>query len=70
MANSSTPWSAYRALMACRLVALDMRPGASPVGIGETLCRAITKLVMRVAGDQTKTDCGSIKLYAGIEARI
>ena len=26
MANSSPPWSAYRALMACRLVALDKRP--------------------------------------------
>ena len=34
MANSSSPWAAYRALMACRLVALDKRPGVRPVGIG------------------------------------
>ena len=26
MANSPPPWAAYRALMACRLVALDKRP--------------------------------------------
>ena len=30
MANSSLPWAAYRALMACRLVALDKRPGYAP----------------------------------------
>ena len=27
MANSSPSWAAYRALMACHLVALDKRPG-------------------------------------------
>ena len=37
MANSSPPWDAYCALMACCLVALDKRPGVRPVGIGETL---------------------------------
>ena len=31
------PWAAYCALMACRLVALDKRPGVRPVGIGKTL---------------------------------
>ena len=30
MANSSPPWASYRALMACRLVALDKRPGCAP----------------------------------------
>ena len=34
MANSSPPWAAYRALMACCLVALNKRPGVRPVGIG------------------------------------
>ena len=34
MDNSSPPWAAYRALMACRLVALDKSPGVRPVGIG------------------------------------
>ena len=49
MANSSPPWTAYRALMACCLVALDKRPGVRPMGIVETLRRALAKLVMRAA---------------------
>ena len=70
MTNSSPPWSAYRALMACRLVALDKRPGVRPVGIGETLRRTLAKLVMRAAGDQAKTACGNLQLCAGLEAGI
>ena len=34
VANSSPPWAAYCSLMACRLVALDKRPGICPVDIG------------------------------------
>ena len=70
MANSSSPWADYRALMACRLVALDKRPRVRPVGIGETLCRALAKLVTRAAGDQAKTACGNLQLCAGLKAGI
>ena len=70
MANSSPPWAVYRALMACHLVALDKRPGVRPVGIGETLHRALAKLVMRAAGDQAKMACGNLQLCAGLEAGI
>ena len=63
-------WDAYRALMACNLVALNKRPGVRPVGIGEMLRRSIAKLVMRVARDQAKTACGSLQLCADIEAVI
>ena len=70
MANSSPPWSAYLDMMACCLIALDKRPGVLPVGIGETLRQAIDKLVMRAAGDQAKTECGSIQLYADLKAGI
>ena len=70
MAHSSPPWAAYRALMACCLVALDKWPGVSPVGIGETLRRALAKLVMRAAGDQAKSVCGNLQLCAGLEAGI
>ena len=62
MANSSPPWAVYCVLMACCLVALDKRPGVRPVDIGETLCLALTKLVMRAAGDQLKTACGNLHL--------
>ena len=35
LCNGVPPFAAYRALMACRLVALDKVPGVRPVGIGE-----------------------------------
>ena len=41
-----------------------------PVGIGETLRHAIAKLVMRAAGDQAKTVCGSNQMCAGLEVDI
>ena len=62
--------AAYRTLIACRLVALDKSPGVGPLGIGEKLCRALAKIVMRAAGDQAKTACGNLHLCAGIEAGI
>ena len=64
------PWAADCALMACCLVALDKRPGVRPVGIGETLRRALAKIVMRATGDQAKTVCGNLQLCAGLEAGI
>ena len=70
MANSFPPWAAYRALMDCHLVVLDKRPGVRPVGIGETLRRALAKLVMRAAGGQAKTECVNLQLCAGLEAGI
>ena len=70
MANSSPPWAAYRALMACLLVAMDKRPGVRPVGIGEMLHRDLAKLVMRASRDQVKTACGNLQLCAGLKAGI
>ena len=40
------------------------------MGIGETLRRALAKLVMRAAGDQAKKACGDLQLYTGLEAGI
>ena len=40
------------------------------MGIGERLCRALAKLVMRVAGEQAKTACGNLQLCAGLKAVI
>ena len=70
MHNYPPPWAAYSALMACHLVALDKRPGVRPVVIGETLRQALAKIVMRAAGDQSKTACGNLQLCAGLEAGI
>ena len=38
--------------------------------IGETLRRALAKLVMRAAGDQAKTVCSNLQLCAVLEAGI
>ena len=46
LANSSPSWAMYRALMACRLVALDKQPGTCPVGIGEVYRRLMAKCVI------------------------
>ena len=70
MSNYPPPWAAYYALMACRLLAIDKRPGVRPVGIGKTLRRALAKIVMRAAGDQAKTACGNLQLCAGLKAGI
>ena len=40
------------------------------MGIGETLCRALAKLVMREAWYQAKTACGNIQLCPGLKASI
>jgi hypothetical protein len=70
LANSHPPFAAYRAMMACRLVALDKQPGVRPVGIGEIYRRLLAKLVLAVAGDQATTACGSLNLCAGLAAGI
>ena len=40
------------------------------MGIGETLCRALAKLVMMASGNQAKTACGNLQLCAGLEDGI
>ena len=40
------------------------------MGIGETLRRALAKLVMRAAKDQVNTVFGNLQLFTGLEARI
>ena len=68
--NSFHPFASHCKLMSCRLVALDKRLGVRPMGIRETLCQALAKLVMRAAGYQAKTACGNLQLYAGLESGI
>ena len=70
MSNSSPAWDAYCALLACRLVDLDKRPGVRPLRMGETLRQALAKLVMRSSGDQTKTACGNLQPCAGLKTGI
>ena len=49
-----------RRLFHTNSMALDKRPGVRPVGIGDTLSRALAKLVMREARYQPKTACDNL----------
>jgi hypothetical protein len=70
IANERPPWAAIRALMACRLVALDKSPGVRPVGIGEIYRRLMAKCLLKVVGHQATTACGNLNLCAGLPAGI
>ena len=53
------------ALLACRLIALDKKPGVRPIGICETVRRIIAKAILRVIKSDVQSSAGSIQLCAG-----
>ena len=70
VANEHVPWAAIRALRACRLAALDKQPGVRPVGIGETISRLMSKVVLYLCGFQATDSAGNLNLCAGLPAGI
>ena len=65
------PWqSSLTALMPGRLLGLNKFPGVQPVGVGEVWCRACTKTVLLVAGEEAKELCGINQLCANMEVGI
>jgi hypothetical protein len=70
LANEHPPWAAYRALMACRLVALDKQPGMRPVGIGEIFHRLFAKAMLLVVGKEATRACDNLNLCASLKAGI
>ena len=68
--NWHPPCASYRALMSGRLIALDKQPGIRPVGVGETWRRLMAKCLLKVAGPEAKSACGTTQLAGGLEARI
>ena len=70
LANTSPPWTAYRATMASHLVAMNKMPGVRPLGIGEIYRRLWAMLVIKDCGSQEKQLCGTSQLCAGLEAEI
>ena len=70
LGNGRAPWTAYRALMSVRLIALDKQPGIRTVGVGETWRRMMVKCLLRVAGPKAKAACGTTQLLGGVEAGI
>ena len=55
-------------LTACRLIALDKKPGVRPIGIGEVSRRIICKAIISVIQDEIKEVAGTVQLCAGQEA--
>ena len=70
LGNGRPPWAAYRVIMAGRLIALDKQPGIRPVGVGETWRRLMAKCLLKVAGPEAKTACGTTQLAGGLEEGI
>ena len=54
-----------RALLSCRLIALNKLPGVRPIGVGETCRRIIGKAVLSVLGHDVLETVGSAQLCAG-----
>lgn len=70
LCDGDPPYAAIRALMACRLVALDKQPGVRPVGIGEIYRRLMAKTVVRLTGHMATESCGNYNLCAGLASGI
>ena len=70
LGNGRPPWAAYRALLSGRIIALDKQPGTRPVGVGETWRRLMAKCLLKVAGPEAKSACGTTELAGVLEAGI
>ncbi|XP_062508484.1 uncharacterized protein LOC134184756 [Corticium candelabrum] len=57
--------SGISALVACRLIPLDKRPGVRPIGVCETLRRIISKAVLSVVKSDILNVAGPLQLCAG-----
>ncbi len=70
LSNNIVPWDDIRALVACRLIALDKCPGVRPIGIGETLRRIIGKTVCSVTRYDLNDTCDITQLCGGVRCGI
>ena len=56
--------------MSGRLIALDKQPGIRPVEVGETWRRLMAKCLLKVAGPEAKSTCGTTQIAGSLEAKI
>ena len=70
LGNGRPPWAAYRVIMSVLMITMDKQPGIRPVRVGETWRRLMAKCLLKVAGPESKTACGTTQLAGGLEAGI
>ena len=70
MANNVVDWNLIRALMSCRLIALNKNPGVRPIGIGEVLRRLLGKAMVLTTGVDVEELCGADQLCFGLKGGI
>lgn len=68
LVNSVVPLSLVKAFMSSRLIGLDKCPGVRLVAVGETLRRAVGKVVCIVIKSDAEVVCGVNQLCAGLSA--
>lgn len=57
--------SAIASFLACRLIALNKKPGVRPIEIGDTARRIIAKAILTVTRLDIQEAAGSLQLTAG-----
>ena len=55
-------------LMACRLIALDKRPGLCPTGVCEVARRIVAKAILRAINKDVEEACGFLQKCSGLPA--
>eukprot|EP00957_Ditylum_brightwellii_P197663 15059000-Ditylum_brightwellii.AAC.1 len=55
LANNRPPLAAYWAIIAGRLIALDICPGVRPVGVGETCCTSWANTSLQSSAKTSQT---------------
>ena len=65
IASSYVDPKTLNAFTACRLIALDKRPGVRPIGVGEVARRIISKAILAVIDTDIKKAAGSVQLCVG-----
>ena len=70
IANPIIDLDDIRALMGCRLMALDKCPGVHPIGVGEVSRHILSKVMAAATSTDVEELCGTNQLYSGLKAGI
>ena len=68
LATQVTAPEALEPFLACRLIALDKKPGVRPIGVCEVPRRIVAKAILRVVHDDVEDACGFVQKCSGLPA--